>query len=111
MIAIEHDELAGVFYTEVDGNRACLDYRMAGKRMTITHIGVPPPIEGRGIAAQLMRAALAAARLKNWDVTPACSYAAAYVQRSKNAAPERPKGEALEASVAAAHSPPVSESD
>ena len=115
VIAIEHDELAGVFYTEVEGNRACLDYRMAGKRMTITHIGVPPPIEGRGIAAQLMRAALAVARLKDWEVMPACSYAAAHVQRSKKAAAAaRAKGvlnEALEESVAAAHSPPASQAD
>ena len=42
----------------MDGERAVLDYTIAGDVMTITHTGVPQAIGGRGIAAELMRAAL-----------------------------------------------------
>ncbi|HXA35406.1 MAG TPA: GNAT family N-acetyltransferase [Steroidobacteraceae bacterium] len=81
MSAIRHDEAAHRFITEVDGNLARLDYTLSGAVMTITHTGVPPPIEGRGIAAELMRAALEFARAKGWSVDPACSYAAAYMAK------------------------------
>jgi uncharacterized protein len=81
MSPISHDPKACRFVTEVDGSRAHLDYTLAGGVMTITHTGVPPAIGGRGIAAQLMDAALAAARTAGWSVNPACSYAAAYMAK------------------------------
>lgn len=49
--------------------------------MVILHTGVPPELGGRGIAAQLTEAALAAARENGWKVRPRCSYAAAYFKR------------------------------
>jgi len=49
--------------------------------MTITHTRVPPAIGGRGVAAELMDAALRAAKDAGWSVNPACSYAAAYVAK------------------------------
>ncbi len=49
--------------------------------MSITHTHVPTPIEGRGIAAELMRAALTAARAGGWTVNPVCSYAVAYLRK------------------------------
>ena len=81
MSAISHDPVAHRFVIEVDGCRAQLDYTLADGVMTITHTRVPPAIGGRGIAAQLMDAALAAARTAGWSVNPACSYAAAYVAK------------------------------
>jgi len=79
--AIEHDENARRFSTQVDGLLAILDYQLTGRVMTITHTAVPPPIGGRGVAAELMRAALSAAKTAGWQVNPACSYAAAYMRR------------------------------
>jgi predicted GNAT family acetyltransferase len=78
---IEHDTSSMQFSTVVDGHRAVLDYQLSGNVMTITHTGVPPAIGSRGIAADLTRAALAAARASRWTVHPACSYAAAYMRR------------------------------
>jgi len=78
---IEHDAASHRFSTLVDGERAVLDYVLEGNTMTITHTGVPQPISGRGIAAELVRSALAAARAQRWTVIPACSYAAAYLDR------------------------------
>ena len=79
--AISHYPVAHRFVIEVDGCRAQLDYTLADGVMTITHTRVPPAIGGRGIAAQLMDAALAAARTAGWSVNPACSYAAAYMAK------------------------------
>ena len=78
---IEHDRAAHQFSTVVDGERAVLDYGLDGNTMTITHTGVPQPIAGRGIAAELVRRALAAARSQGWKVVPACSYAADYMAK------------------------------
>jgi len=81
MSHIDHDSNARRFTTEVDGVKAVLDYSLLGNVMTITHTGVPDAIGGRGIAGELMRAALRAARDAGWSVTPACSYAAAYMAK------------------------------
>ena len=81
MIEIDHDAAAHRFTATVDGKRAVLDYTLAADVMTITHTEVPDAIEGRGIAAQLTRKALDAARERGWRVVPACSYAASYLAR------------------------------
>ena len=81
MIEVRHDAAAKRFTTEVDGRQAVLDYTIRGEVMTVTHTGVPHAIGGRGIAGELMRAALNAARLAGWTIVPACSYAAAYMAR------------------------------
>lgn len=78
---ISHDAAAHQFRTEVDGHRAELNYSLRGTVMSITHTGVPPEIGGRGIAADLMTAALAQAQAASWTVVPACSYAAGFMTR------------------------------
>ena len=85
MSTINHDPKANQFTTEVDGYRAELDYTVADGVMTITHTGVPQAIGGRGIAAELMRAALSVAADRGWSINPACSYAAAYMRKQSQA--------------------------
>ncbi len=80
-ITIQHDPAASRFSTSVDGHEAELIYRLRGDRMVIEHTGVPDAIGGRGIAAQLVKAALDHARAAGWKVVPACSYSAVYVER------------------------------
>jgi uncharacterized protein len=109
---INHDESAHRFSTEVDGSSAHLDYTLDGRVMTITHTRVAPAIRGGGIAAELMRSALRAARASGWSVTPACSYAVAYMARHpQDADPQRHVDdlldEALEESFPASDSPSV----
>ncbi len=89
MIEIRHDAAARRFVADVEGRQAVLDYTICGDVMTITHTGVPPAIRGRGIAGELMRAALSAARNAGWKVMPACSYAAAYVAKQPQDADRR----------------------
>jgi uncharacterized protein len=116
MSTINHDTGRHRFTMEVDGNHAELDYTLADGVMTITHTRVPPAIGGRGIAAQLMEAALSAARAAGWSVNPACSYAKAYLEKHPqgSVAQESDKqhvdallDEALEESFPASDSPSV----
>jgi uncharacterized protein len=111
MSTISHDDQAKQFTTEVDGHRAELDYTLAGSVMTITHTRVPAAIGGRGIAADLMCAALAKARSAGWSVNPACSYAAAYMRKQDphpgKAHMEALLDEALDESYPASDSPSV----
>ena len=99
------------FTTEVDGHRAELDYRAANGVMSLTHTGVPAAIGGRGIAAELMRAALKVAAEQGWSIDPACSYAAAYLrkhaQAREQAHVDELLDEALEESFPASDSPSV----
>ncbi|WP_371181718.1 GNAT family N-acetyltransferase [Xanthomonas sacchari] len=80
-VPIAHDPQQRRFTLEVDGHRAELDYVLEQERMVITHTGVPGPIGGRGLAAQLVSAALDHAQAQGWKVVPACSYAAVFIQR------------------------------
>lgn len=79
--SITHDQNSRRFATEVDGHEAELVYRRQNGSLVIDHTGVPEAIGGRGIAGQLVKAALDYARAEGLRVVPACSYAAAYIQR------------------------------
>jgi uncharacterized protein len=111
MNTINHDPNAHQFTTELEGHRAELDYTVAGPVMTITHTRVPQAIGGRGVAAELMAAALQVAQQQGWSVNPACSYAAAYMRKHAQAASkehiEDLLDEALEESFPASDSPAV----
>ncbi|KRA20485.1 GNAT family N-acetyltransferase [Lysobacter sp. Root604] len=78
---IRHDAPSGRFSTTVDGELAYLDTRLDGHHLVITHTWVPEVIGGRGIAGGLVRAAFEHARATGLKVRPACSYAAAWIER------------------------------
>ena len=78
---VRHDAELHRFHTSAEGHGAELVYRLSGKVMTIVHTGVPEEIAGRGIAAELTKAALAHAQAADWMVVPACSYARAFKAR------------------------------
>jgi uncharacterized protein len=111
MSTISHDQSANKFTTQIDGHTAELDYTVAGAVMTITHTRVPPAIGGRGVAAELMRAALAVAQEKDWSINPACSYAAAYLRKQAQGPDKKHMedllDEALDESFPASDSPAV----
>ena len=76
-----HNLEAPRFEATVDGQLCVCQYRVFGKTMMRTHTGVPTALRGRGIAAQLVQAALDHARAKGLKVRPDCSYAEVYMQR------------------------------
>ena len=55
--------------------------RGADGLMTITHTGVPPEFEGRGIAARLVNKAIEDARHEHFKIHPVCSYVVAQFRR------------------------------
>ena len=79
--AVEHDSARQRFTVCVQGHEAGVDYELRDGSMVITHTRVPAPIEGRGLASQLTRAAFDHARAAGWKVRPACSYATAWAGR------------------------------
>jgi predicted GNAT family acetyltransferase len=81
MSTINHDAAAHRFTATVEDHLAVLDYTLVGGVMSIMHTNVPPAVQGRGIAAELMAAALSAARASGWTVDPVCSYAVEYLRR------------------------------
>jgi uncharacterized protein len=79
--ALVHDHERNRFEIVVDGHLAVLDYRREGDAVNMTHVGVPTPIEGRGIAATLTRCALDWARREGLEVVPSCPYVAGWIER------------------------------
>lgn len=78
---VSHDAARRQFALDVEGHPCVIDYRFADGTMTITHTSVPQAVGGRGIAADLTRAALEHARAQGWKVVPACSYAVSFMKR------------------------------
>jgi len=78
---VTHDPAGARFRLDLDGHGAVLEYRLRDGAMVITHTRVPDAIGGRGIAAALVRAALAHARAEGLKVVPECSYVAVFMQR------------------------------
>ena len=81
MTEILHEVPEQRFVTQAEGHAARLDYIEDEGRLTNTHPIVPPEIGGRGIAGELVRAALAYARDAGLKVDPQCSYADAWMRR------------------------------
>lgn len=78
---IEHLPQRGRFQTVVDGHLGVCDYRLDGSVMHMTHTEVAPELEGRGIAAALVKAALDHAKAAGLKVNPLCWYVRSYMQR------------------------------
>ena len=83
MSELIHDPARHRFSIEVDGHEAELLYEPQEGAIAIVHTGVPPEIGGRGIAADLVKAALEFARAAGLKVAARCSYAEAYVKRHR----------------------------
>ena len=76
-----HEPDRGRFSVSAEGELAVCEYAIEGGVMTIHHTRVPKPLEGRGIAGALVRAALDFARDQGLQVRPTCSYADAWMRR------------------------------
>jgi hypothetical protein len=64
------------------GDALCLiDYHLSPGKLTIYHTEVPPPLERRGLAACMTRAALDFARSQNLQVEPRCPYTAYFMRK------------------------------
>ena len=85
-ITITHDGNAtgGEYTAHISGidETGELAWRAQGAGVRVaTHTGVPPAMQGRGIAGKLVDALIADAREQGFKIVPACSYVAAQFQR------------------------------
>jgi predicted GNAT family acetyltransferase len=80
---ISHNVAGCCFELEVEGHRASLDYVLEDEHMIITHTFVPYPLRGKGLAANLVVAALTHARENRWKVFPQCSYVETFMKRHR----------------------------
>jgi uncharacterized protein len=80
-LTIEHLPEQGRFQAVVDGRPCVADYRLIGGVMQMTHTEVHPSLEGRGIAAELVAAALQYARANGLKVAPLCGFVRTYMRR------------------------------
>jgi predicted GNAT family acetyltransferase len=65
----------------VEGQLCRADYRMQGSTMVVHHTEVPPALEGRGLAALLVRAVFDHAAAHALRVEPRCSYVRVWARR------------------------------
>ena len=79
---VVHNEVARRFEMEIEGLRALLTYRRFPDRIVLVHTEVPAPLEGRGLAAKLVRTALDFARVNHLRVVPACPYVASFLRKN-----------------------------
>ena len=78
---VTHNEAAARFEATVDGQLCVAAYRRSPGMVDFHHTGVPRALEGRGIAAALVREALAWAQAEGLKVQPSCSYVRVRMQR------------------------------
>jgi predicted GNAT family acetyltransferase len=78
---VQHNPSQQRFECTVNGHLCVADYRLADGVMHMTHTGVNPSLQGQGIAAALVKAALDHARSQGLKVDPLCSYVHTYMQR------------------------------
>jgi uncharacterized protein len=69
------------FEVHVEGRTGELTYQLDGSRLTLIHTGVPDELEGRGLAGQLVRAAVARARREQLTIVPWCPYARQWLRK------------------------------
>jgi len=75
---VRHDPAEQRFETP---SGARLDYRLDGRTMDITHTFVPEHLRGKGLASELMDAAVKHAKQGHLDLHASCSYAQTYLKR------------------------------
>lgn len=81
MPQVTHNRAASRFELNVGGQLASCCYTRQGEVLDLHHTEVPPALQGQGVAAQVVAAALAWAREQGLRVRPSCSYVAAYIKR------------------------------
>ena len=81
-----HNPAQNRFEIALEGGAVAeLTYILKPGTLTITHTYVPRAFEGRGVAAELTKTALAYAVKEGLEVIPLCSYAVKYLERQRRA--------------------------
>jgi hypothetical protein len=69
-----------VIYSE--GNEVYVEYSMIGSDINLYHTFTHPNLRGKGLAAQVVRAAFEFAKENNLKVIPTCSYVQSFIAKN-----------------------------
>ncbi len=81
MASVVHQADQRRFVIEQDGAEGELVYELSEGEVTFVHTGVPPQIQNRGLAAELVAAGTAWAVARQLVVVPQCSYVQVWLKR------------------------------
>ncbi len=81
MASVVHRADQHRFVIEEDGAEGELVYELSEGEVTFVHTGVPPQIQNRGLAADLVAAGTAWAASEQLVVVPQCSYVQVWLKR------------------------------
>ncbi len=85
MSDIIDNESKGRFEVTIDGHLADLTYKIDNGHLVLIHTGVPKELEGHGLAAELVKFAVARAVRDGLTIVPICPYARSYLQKHPEA--------------------------
>ncbi len=78
---IEHYPNMGRFECKISGHIAFVEYQLNKGIITITKTYVPKPLEGRGIAGELVQKVAEFGYENSYDLRATCSYADVWLKR------------------------------
>ena len=78
---VRHNEARLRYELDTEHGMAVALYSVRGDKALFTHTEVPPQDEGKGLATQLVRAALDDTRQRGLKIVPVCSFVVAFVRR------------------------------
>ncbi|MGO8700232.1 MAG: GNAT family N-acetyltransferase [Limisphaerales bacterium] len=79
-VEVRHVPERRQFEARLQGELAYLSYSVNGDEVSLDHTFVPDAFRGRGVAADLVRAAVDEARQQHWKLRPRCSYAVTFFE-------------------------------
>lgn len=80
-LQITNNEAIHQFQLVVDGHIAFIDYLHKNDKYYLVHTGVPPELEGKGVASALVDKALAYLEEHNAKIVPMCTYIQMFLKR------------------------------
>jgi predicted GNAT family acetyltransferase len=69
------------FEIRIGEDLCVLEYELRGQTIYFTHTGVPPALEGQGLANRLAQTGMDYARANSLKVVPACEFIHVFVRR------------------------------
>lgn len=70
------------FVIKVAGKEVYVEFEMKDDKMDLDHTYTHPELRGKGLAAQVVRAALEYAKENNMKVIPTCSYVRSFISKN-----------------------------
>jgi predicted GNAT family acetyltransferase len=80
---IIHNLTAEQFEVEIEGEMCVLQYKRRGDALLFYHTGVPPELEGQGIANRLGYVAMEYVKENSLKAVPRCEFMEVYLRKHK----------------------------